>query len=107
MHHIAAMTRNLKALTLRLDPARFSRLAAAAARQNRTPTNYVETLVLRDLAAQEEAQRIITLYAAPETDDLTPGVLEHGDSESDARYAQRKALFDALLSLPDSATRED
>jgi hypothetical protein len=101
------MTRTLKALTLRLDPARFRRLAAMAARENRTPTNYVETLVLRDIAAKDEARRAITLYAAPETADMAPGVLERGDNESDARYAQRKALFDALLSIPDPrATRE-
>jgi hypothetical protein len=95
-------------LTLRLDPVRFNRLVAIAARENRTPTNYVETLVLRDLEAKEEALRVITMYAAPETVDLTPGVLERGAGESDARYAQRKALFDVLLSMPDSpSTREN
>jgi hypothetical protein len=101
------MARDYKALTLRLDPARFGRLAAAAARENRTPTNYVETLVLRDLEAKEDARRVITLSVAPETVDMTPGVLERGEGESDSRYAQRKALFDALLSMPDSSATQD
>ena len=102
------MTQVLKALTLRLDPAHFTRLAALAARENRTPTNYVETLVLRDIEAKDELRRVISVHAAPETADMAPGVLERGEDESDARYTRRKAAFDALLSIPDSVpTRED
>ncbi|HEX6010749.1 MAG TPA: hypothetical protein VFY87_02875, partial [Geminicoccaceae bacterium] len=36
-----------RALTLRLDPEPFRQLALLAAAENRSPTNYVETLVLR------------------------------------------------------------
>ncbi len=90
-----------KALTLRLDPAHYRRLAALAAAENRSPTNYVETLVLRDIEAKDESHRVITMFAAPETAALSAGKLERGEGESDARYEQRRALFDELLSVPD------
>lgn len=95
------MKGNTKAITLRFDSGRFGRLAAIAGAENRSPTNYVETLVLRDLEAKDEANRAITVYAAPETANLTPGELERTESETDERYAQRKKLVDELMSIPD------
>lgn len=95
------MTRSIKAITLRLAPASFGRLAAIASAENRTPTNYVETLLLRDLEAKDEANRVITVYAAPETAKLVPGELERTEGENDERYAQRKRLVDELMSIPD------
>jgi hypothetical protein len=95
------MTQTHKALTLRLDAERFARLAAAAAAENRSPTNYVETLVLRDLAMKDESRRVITIFAAPETATMTAGELARGDGEPTERYERRKALFDELLSIPD------
>lgn len=95
------MKRIPKALTLRLDAANFRRLAAIAGAENRTPTNYVETLVLRDLEAKDEANRVITVYAPPETASLVPGALERSEGESDKRYARRKKLVDELMSIPD------
>jgi hypothetical protein len=95
------MERTTKAITLRLDPESFGRLATIARAENRTPTNYVETLVLRDLEAKDEANRVITVYAAPETADLVPGELERSEGETDERYAQRKRLVDELMSIPD------
>lgn len=90
-----------KALTLRLDSESFGRLAAIARSENRTPTNYVETLVLRDLDAKGETHRVLTIYAAPETAKLAPGELERTRGETDERYEQRKKLVDELLSIPD------
>jgi hypothetical protein len=95
------MKRTAKAITLRLDPGSFGRLAAVASAENRTPTNYVETLVLRDLEAKDEANRVITVYAAPETARLVPGALERTEGETDERYAQRKRLVAELMSIPD------
>jgi hypothetical protein len=95
------MKKIARAITLRLDPDSFSRLAAAASAENRTPTNYVETLVLRDLAANDEANRVITVFAAPETAGLVPGELERTEGETDERYARRKGLVDELMSIPD------
>jgi hypothetical protein len=98
------MTRTSKAITLRLDPVQFRRLAAIARAENRSPTNYVETLVLRDLDIKDEARRVISMFAAPEMAELDPGPLERSADESDERYKQRKALFDELLAIPDEGT---
>lgn len=91
-----------KALTLRLDGSAFRRLARIARDENRTPTNYVETLVLRDLEAKDEARRVISVYAAPEATDVTPEKIERSVAESDERYAEREALMRELLSIPDA-----
>jgi len=57
--------------------------------------------VLRDLEAKDEANRVITVYAPPETAALVPGELERGEGETDERHAHRKKLVDELLSIPD------
>jgi len=81
---------------------RFRRLAAVAAAENRTPTNYVETLVLRDLQEKDEAERVISVRAAPETMGMAPGPLERSPGESETRYRKRRKIFDQLLSIPDA-----
>lgn len=91
-----------RALTLRLGPEVFRQLAVLAARENRSPTNYVETLVLHDLQARAEESRVLTMRIAPEAADLDAGTLLRGDGESDGRYGARRALFDELLGLPDA-----
>lgn len=89
-------------ITLRIDEARYRTLALLAEAENRTPTNYVETALLRDMAAKEEAARAITMFVAPEVADLTPGALVRSEGESDERYAERTQLFDRLFAISDS-----
>jgi hypothetical protein len=91
-----------RALTLRLDPEPSRQLALLAAAENRSPTNYVETLVLREIQARSEDRRVLRMRVAPEAVDLDPGPLLRGEDEPDQRYAERKALFDELLGLPDT-----
>lgn len=95
-------TRKAGAITLRLDADTQRRLALAARAENRSPTNYVETLLLRDLTAREETGRVLTMLVPPEAAALTPGPLLRSEGESDARYAERSALFDRLFALPDN-----
>jgi hypothetical protein len=90
------------ALTLRLEEARFRTLELLAEAENRTPTNYVETALLRDMAAKEEAARAITMLVPPEAAALTPGPLLRTEGESDERYAERSALLDRLFDIPDA-----
>lgn len=92
----------VRALTLRLDPEPFRKLALLAAAENRSPTNFVETLVLREIEARAESRRVLSMHVAPEAVDLDPGPLLRGEGESDRRYAERKELFDELLALPDA-----
>ena len=65
------------------------------------PQTMWRPLVLRDLEAKDEANRVITVYAPPETASLVPGALERSEGESDKRYARRKKLVDELMSIPD------
>jgi hypothetical protein len=90
-----------RALTVRLDADQYDRLAATARTENRTPTNYVETLLLRDLAAKDESARILRMYIAPEAKDVIPGEVERIAGESDEEHAERSKLFRDLMSLPD------
>lgn len=91
-----------QAITLRLDPAKFRRLELLAQAENRTPTNYVETAVLRDMEAKEKAARVITMLVPKEAAELLPGALMRTEGESDERYAERSTLMDKLFAVPDS-----
>jgi predicted transcriptional regulator len=91
-----------QAITLRLDPAKFRRLELLARTENRSLTNYVETAVLRDMEAKEEAARVITMFVPKEAADLAPGLLMRTEGESDERYAERSALIDKLFAIPDA-----
>ncbi len=90
------------AITLRLDEARFRKLEMLAAAENRSVTNYVETALLRDMAAKEEAARPLTMFVPADAAALAPGALHRNPDESDARYAERAAIMDRLFDLPDS-----
>lgn len=91
-----------QAITLRLDPEQFRRLESLARAENRTPTNYVETAVLRDMAAKEETTRVITMFVAADAAGLVPGPLARTQGESDERYLERSALTDRLFAIPDA-----
>ena len=91
-----------QAITLRLDPTEFRRLELLARAENRTPTNYVETALLRDMEAKEEAARVITMFVSNEAAVLLPGALVRTEGESDERYAERSTLMDKLFAVPDA-----
>lgn len=92
------------AITLRLEADRVRQLQAIAAAENRSLTNYVETALLRDLARHDEADRAITLYAAPGTTKrIRPEDVLRAEGELDTAYAERQALLTELWSIPDSA----
>ena len=91
------------AITVRLDPARARLLQAVADAENRTLTNYVETALIRDLALRDEASRVITMFAAPETSArIDPADIVRADGEPDSAYARRQTLLTELWSIPDS-----
>jgi len=80
------------------------RLQAVAEAENRTLTNYVETALLRDLARREEADRVITMYAAPGAPtSIEPVDVVRAEGESDEAYAERQALIVELWSIPHNA----
>lgn len=90
------------AITLRLDVAVFQRLKLVAAAENRTPTNLVETVLLRELRARDEARRVLTIAIAPELAGVEAGELIRGEDEDDAEYERRRAVFSELLAISDA-----
>ena len=91
-----------QAITLRLDPAKFRQLELLAQAENRTPTNYVETALLRDMAAKNEVARVMTMFVPEEAAEFAPGVLIRTEGESNERYAERSALMEKLFAVPDA-----
>ncbi len=90
------------AVTLRLDAERIQRLQAVAETENRSLTNFVETVLLRDLSRRDEATRVIMMSAAPGTSrQVGPEDVLRAPGESDEAYAERQALLVELWSIPD------
>jgi hypothetical protein len=92
------------AVTVRLDPDRAVRFRDIATIENRSLANYVEAVLLRELARREEADRIITMYAAPDApDSIRPEDVVRAAGESDEEYAARQTLAVELWSIPHNA----
>ncbi len=85
------------AFTMRFhsDVAEFVQAQAGAS--NRSVTNFVETVLLREKARFEESQRQLTVQAAPELLQHDSHELVRDADESDHDYADHSALFGALL----------
>lgn len=87
---------------LQYDAVETRELALLAKRENRSVKNYVETLVKRHIEREPEADRTISVFVAPEVAKVRHGKLLRSKGEPDERYAQRKVLFDELMSLADA-----
>jgi hypothetical protein len=85
------------AFTMRFQPqvAEFVQVQARA--ENRSVTNYVETLLLREKARVEETEGRLTVQADPEFLREEGHRLVREDDETDEEYATRSVLFDALM----------
>ena len=84
-------------VTVRLDPSDLQRLRRIAEAEHRSVAGYLELLIERDLAARDDAERVVNIYVAPELADLPQGSVEREDGENDVRYERRKAALDALF----------
>jgi len=103
MNHVASNAAAKSAVTLRLEAGQMRALQAFAAAENRSLTNFIETTLIRSLAAREEAARVITMRVAPGTEpEIAPGDVVRGAGESDADYAARQDLMVKFWSLPDA-----
>lgn len=91
------------AITLRLNAVHAEQLQAIAEAENRSLTNYVETTLMRDLARRQEAERVITMYAASDAPaTINAEDVVRAEGESDETYAERQALALELWSIPDA-----
>jgi hypothetical protein len=83
--------------TMRFRPEIADFVQAQASAGNRSVTNFVETLLLREKARFEESQRQLTVQAVAELLGHDQHDLVRDADETDAEYAARADLFRALL----------
>lgn len=102
MHHprMPNMTAARTGVTVRLDPEDLYRLRRIAEAERRSVAGYLELLVERDLAARDEAERVVHIHVAPELAGLHQGPVRREDGESDEQYERRKAVLTALFGEP-------
>lgn len=85
------------AFTMRFRPEVAEFVQAQASASNRSVTNFVETLLLREKARFEESQRQLTVQAAADLLRHERHELVRDADEDDAAYAARSELFGVLL----------
>jgi len=85
------------AFTMRFRPEVAEFVQEQAQASNRSVTNFVETLLLREKARFEESQRQLTIQAAADLLRHERHKLVRDADETDAEYVARDALFGALL----------
>lgn len=91
-------------VTLELDGESVARLGARAAAQNRSVSDYVESLLSRELSGAGEPDEVITVLAAPgASPTIEPSAILRGSNETDAEYALRQSIVVALWSLADNS----
>lgn len=84
-------------VTVRLDPEAHERLHRIAKFEHRSVAAYLEMLVEREIAARDEAERVITVHVAPELAGQPFGDPDRRAGESDKSYASRKKTIDTLF----------
>ena len=85
------------AFTMRFQPDLAEFVQTRARAENRSVTNYVETLLLREKARVEEVEGRLTIQADPALLCEEGHRLMRDDEETDEEYAARNVLFDVLL----------
>jgi hypothetical protein len=98
--HISSMSNAVSArtgITVRLAPEALDRLRRIAEAEHRSIAGYLELLIERELAARDEAERVVRVHIAPEPAGLPPGLLQRETGEGEARYQRRKAVLAGLF----------
>jgi hypothetical protein len=85
------------AFTMRFQPDVAEFVQNRARAENRSVTNYVETLLLREKERVAETEGRLTVQADPELLREEGHRLVREDDETDEEYAARSVLFGALL----------
>ncbi len=85
------------AFTMRFRPELAEFVQAQANAGNRSATNFVETLLLREKSRFEESQRQLAVQAVADLLRHERHDLARDADEADAEYAARDELFGTLL----------
>jgi hypothetical protein len=84
-------------VTVRLDPETHERLRRIAESEHRSVAAYLEMLLEREIAARDEAERVIRVHVASELAGMPFGDPDRHPGESDRAYARRKRTIDTLF----------
>ena len=84
-------------ITIRFPPALRDHVMTVAKHEHRSTAAYIEQLVERDLREREEAERLVTVYVAPELPSRPTGPVAQEDDETAERFAHREATLDTLF----------
>lgn len=84
-------------ITVRLAADTRDRVQRIAAMEHRSVAGYVAMLIERDLHARDEAERVITVFVAPELEGQPMGIVGREEGESDEDYARRAEALDTLF----------
>jgi hypothetical protein len=84
-------------VTVRLDPDAHDRLRRIAEAEHRSVASYLELLVERELAARDDAERVVRVHVSPELTDRPQGTIHREAGESQARHARRNAVLGKLF----------
>ena len=82
-----------KSMTIRMDPEVLAAARSRARSDNRTVTNYIETVLRRDLNLPQ-SDDTVEIWAP---DDIRQYEIVREPGESGERYEARKRLFSAIL----------
>lgn len=82
-----------KPMTIRIDTDLLEAAKAQARKENRTVTNYIETVLRRDLSLDESPEEVEVL--APSDVRQYRAVPKPGESKEETELAQR--IFDKIL----------
>ncbi len=85
------------AFTMRFRPEVAAFVQAQASASNRSVTNFVETLLLREKTRFEEGQRQLTVQAVADLLQHERHDLVRDADEADGEYAARSELLGVLL----------
>lgn len=84
-------------LTVRLAPPMQERIRKIAESERRSVSAYLEQLIERDLAARDEAERVVRVFVDSDLDGVGQGDLVREEGEDEERYARRAATLDRLF----------
>ena len=73
------------------------RVQHIAAAEHRSIAGYLQMLIVLDLQARDEAERVIHVFTAPELQDEPPGILLREADETEDRHASRVRTSRTLL----------
>jgi len=84
-------------VTVRLAPEVHERLKQLAEAEHRSVSGYLEALVEREVAARDEAERVIRVHVAAELAGRPFGDPDRRPCETEKSYARRKKTIDTLF----------